>query len=613
MTDHGAPSWRHRIHALAQILNQRATLVVPALLFLLAVLYYASFARSGLNLGGEGGTAAVVAMRLMEGQRPIVDTFLGYNVLWFFPVAWLFEITGPNYLALRWFFFAFCITSGLLVYATVLRYTANAWFSAVPAILAILIPGMIFRNYMPFLGILNAFLLTSTWVVPHRSASRVLAWSAAAGAGLGITFLFRIDLGIFLSVIFIGLALLFPWGVRGEFRQRSLTALLGLLIGGLLLVLVHVPFVWDAGKRGYGGAFIGQYSAWTAMVTAEFRHWQESWKKPSAPAAITPSSSPAEATGEAVAKPPADTWENRGALARAPFADIWSTSANWHDRSLAISTYTPILLSVPMIGTGGIFLLLALWRRDPEGKFRALFPLTTLGCALTLFPQYYFFRPDTVHIAEMMVPFFAALASVIWACVVFSRKSTGIVRIAALVFAALCASFAAIYASHALPKASAGTAAARQKANHSFVALNGVDVLVRRREAAWLKGLQNAVIRHSAPGDYVLCLPYSPTINFMTDRPSPLHNLYVDNATAGDFFAGLFEEIMEKRRPAVVVVDQRAINKTEASRFRNWAPAQDQWLRENYVFIGRYFRNEVFARPDKVPVPPAPEAIEVSD
>jgi len=34
-----------------------------------------------------------------------VETFLGYNVLWFFPVAGLFEITGPSYLVLRWYFF----------------------------------------------------------------------------------------------------------------------------------------------------------------------------------------------------------------------------------------------------------------------------------------------------------------------------------------------------------------------------------------------------------------------------------------------------------------------------------------------------------------------------
>lgn len=619
MTDAGPKSLPWQPNAIWTAVNQRAHVLVPLVLFVFALLYYASYVRSGLNLGGEGGTAAVVAMRLMDGQRPIVDTFLGYNVLWFFPVAWLFEITGPNYLALRWFFFAFCIASGFLVYWTVLRYTAHAWFSAIPAVLVILIPGMIFRNYMPFLGILNAYLLTSAWIVPHRSPLRVIAWAVAAGAGLGITFLFRIDLGIFNSMIFAGLALLFPWGYRGEFRRRAVTAAIAAPAGVAMLVVVHLPFLWDASKRDYREAFVGQYASWGAMVASEFRHWKDSFKTAAPPASATAtapggaSSAPAPTQAPTAEAPQADTWENRGALARAPLADIWSTGVDWHDRSLAISTYVPIFLSVPIVAVGGILLLAGLWRRDPEAKFRTLFPLTVLGCSLTLFPQYYFFRPDTVHIAEMMVPFLAALAVVIWASLRFARSRRGPARYPAVGFAIVCAVFAGIYVSHAMPKASAGTIAARKKATHSFVALNGVDVLVRRREAAWLNALQAAIINHSIPGDYVLCLPYSPTINFMADRPSPLHNLYVDNATAGDFFDGIFEETMEDDPPAVVVVDQRAINKTEDSRFRNWAPQQYQWLRDNYIYVGRYFRNEVFVRPDRIRVNKPSESVEPSD
>ena len=70
----------------------RAELVVPWLLAGFAVFYYSLYVNSGLNLGGEGGTAGVVAMRLLAGQRPIVDTFLGYNVMWFLPVAGLFKL-----------------------------------------------------------------------------------------------------------------------------------------------------------------------------------------------------------------------------------------------------------------------------------------------------------------------------------------------------------------------------------------------------------------------------------------------------------------------------------------------------------------------------------------
>jgi hypothetical protein len=261
-------------------------------------------------------------------------------------------------------------------------------------------------------------------------------------------------------------------------------------------------------------------------------------------------------------------------------------------------------------------LLAALIRRDPDAKERLLYPLTVLGCALALFPQFFFFRPDTPHLSEMMVPFLAALALFVWLAGRLTMPrllKAPAARYSAAAFAALCVAAGVIYFSHAFPKESSGSIAAKKKASHAFRALNGVNVNVRDREAVWLPKLRDAVLRHSSPGEYVLCLPYSPTINFMTDRPSPLHNLYVDNSTAGQEFAKSFQKLMSESSPAVVIIDQRPINRSEFSRFRNWAPEPYQWLRENYVFFGRYFRNEVFVRKDKAPDPVTPESVDVSE
>lgn len=575
----------------------RASVLIPWLLTAFAVVYYSLYVRAGLNLGGEGGTAGVIAMRLMEGQRPLVDTFLGYNVLWFLPVAELFSITGPNYLALRWYFFAFCIVTGLLTYFVVHGYTKNPWFSALPAILVILVPGMLFRNYMPFLGVLNAWLLTRAFVLHRESPWQSLAWMWAAGAGLGVTFLFRIDLGLFCTLIFLGLAILYPLGERGVFLRRAGLALAGVAGGLLLLVAVHVPVWQDAKARGWDRAFLNQYTGWFAMIRSEL-HLQvkdvakkdEPPLKPTAPAAV-------EAT------PKAQSWEDRGGLSRVPISAILN-EPRWNKRSFAISTYLPPLVAVLAIALGSVALVGAFIRRDSEAKERILYPLTVLGCALTLFPQFFFFRPDTPHLSEMMVPFLAALALMSWcAGTVALRTSGGMVRVTATAFAALCAVTGGIYFSHAIEKESAGSIAAREKVNARFVALNGVDVLIRERDHDWLSGLRDSVLQHSSPGDFVLCLPYSPTINFMTDRPSPLHNLYVDNSTVGKKFDRQFADLIAKSKPAVVVVDQRRINKNEISRFSNWAAGPYAWLQENYVLVGQFSENEVFVRPDKATAP----------
>ena len=616
---------------------------MPWLLVCFAVVYYSLYARAGLNLGGEGGTAGVVAMRLMAGQRPFVDTFLGYNVLWFFPVAGLFELTGPSYLALRWYFFAFCTASGLLVFFVVHGQTRNPWYSAVPAVIAILVPGMLFRNYMPFLGVLNAFLLTRAFVMSRQSPGRTLAWMLAAGAGLGITFLFRIDLGVFCTAIFLGLAILYPLG-EPDFQRRAGRAAAGAAAGLVLAWALHLPVWTDAKARGYDRAFLEQYTGWIAMIAAEFGRQMadlaENDRPPAeaAPAAGTAPISPippiSPISPPAPAVPEVNSWEDRGALARVPLSDT-IRGRKWIHKAFAISTYLPLLISVIAIVAGGIALLAALVRRDPVAKERMLYPLTVLGCALALLPQFLFFRPDTPHLSEMMVPFLAALALIVWECgraalACFAaplpggrdpatatpdpRRGLKMLGGATLAeFATLCIAAAAIYLSLGIAKESAGSIAAKKSVSQPFRALNGVDVLVRERDAAWLAGLRDAVLGHSSPGEFVMCLPYSPTINFMADRPSPLYNLYVDNTTAGAGFMGDFLALMAEKRPPVVVIDERRINRNDMSRFSNWAPGPYRWLRENYVYFGRYSRNEVFVRPDRVPSPAAPEAISVSD
>src|SRR4051812_36290778 len=100
----------------------------PLVLLVFAVLYYGQYYRSGLNLGGEGGTVAVNAMRLNEGWLPIKDTTLNYNVMWFYPVAWLFKLTGPDYITLRIYFFALCVVAALLGFLIVRRVTGFGWY-----------------------------------------------------------------------------------------------------------------------------------------------------------------------------------------------------------------------------------------------------------------------------------------------------------------------------------------------------------------------------------------------------------------------------------------------------------------------------------------------------
>jgi hypothetical protein len=72
----------------------------------------------------------------------------------------------------------------------------------------------------------------------------------------------------------------------------------------------------------------------------------------------------------------------------------------------------------------------------------------------------------------------------------------------------------------------------------------------------------------------------------------------VDNAhNVSSFFQDTLAEVA-KYQPAAILIDNRALNQTEASRFYNWASATYDWIKANYAYAGTYRRQEIYLRPD---------------
>jgi hypothetical protein len=90
----------------------------------------------------------------------------------------------------------------------------------------------------------------------------------------------------------------------------------------------------------------------------------------------------------------------------------------------------------------------------------------------------------------------------------------------------------------------------------------------------------------------------------MTNRPTYLHNVYVDNATRGEHWADNTIHDFEQKHPAVVIVDDRAINGLNASKFSHWAAPVYAYLKKNYTSGGKFDSIEVFV-PTPTPAAPA--------
>ncbi|MEO8206328.1 MAG: hypothetical protein ABI615_09110 [Chthoniobacterales bacterium] len=577
-----------------QRINSLVHRFAPLLLILFAVCYYGMYYRSSLNLGGEGGTVAVIAQRIIAGQRPIVDVFLGYNLMWFYPVVWLFQIFGPNYIVLRIFFFVLCTITGLLGYRVVWRATALPLYALLIGGLLIFAPGMIFRNYMALIGLLNILTLLEAYILPQRKLRFRLLWIMGAGITLSLTFLTRVEVGFFLLILHAALILIFPIGPLNRLRSRLMVSGFAIIATVFFFYLLHIPVYLDAQKRGFGDNFAAQYRQIPNMLTDYLKVYVAPKKTATLtdPSGATVNEKTARTAAAATA--PSDP----GTSPRPMLRDI--LKSRFPANLLVLGIYLPIVLVVLIIGGTAAAFFYGVFKSDSEIRMCALAAATATGCALTFFPQYYFFRPDIPHLAEFMSPFMVALAICafyVWRLLCGTTHLS--LRVLLACFLILSVMDMSAYLYYADKKPAAGTSAARRFRNIEFHGENGVHVWLQKEEAAEVQGIYDTIMSHSGPDDYVICYPYSPTVNFMTNRRSYLHNLYVDNATASNRFHDLTVAEITQYKPAILLIDNRAINKTEASRFSSWAAETYQFIRQNYKLVGTLGENEIYVRPDK--------------
>ena len=590
-----------------QLLEKRGT---PLVLFL-SLLYYGLYYNVGLSLTGEAGSNILIATRMIEGWRPIKDMFVGYNVLWFYPLVWIFKITGPSLMAAKIFFICLSTITGVLGFLLVRRATGSPLLALVAAGLMILMPGATYRNYMGFIGTLASFALVRGYILQEKKNRLQCLWMGLAGFAVGVCFLIRIEPSLLISVVWIGLALLYPFGVRGEFLARMRITVVGTGLGIFALFIVHAPFAIQAAKQGYATEFLSQYTQFIGLFRWELG---EEIKKMGEPA-----KDPVTKTVEVKSAARSDS--DVSIKAESENANTSSESARRDGRSgrpslervlrwkgasfLDVAIYFPVLSAGVIAVAGGLLFLIGLGTNNHTWRLAGLLLLATTGCALSLFPQYFFFRPDSVHLAEFMVPFYPALACASFVGLSIARqalspfmRSFGVLLLV-LSVAQVIIAFNALYG-----REGSGSIRAARGRTAVFHAPGGIHSRVRPSELKDWEGLRDVILRHSRPGDYLVTYPYVPILNVMAERPSYQFKLYVDNATESSRFPAMAIAEFEKNKPSVVVINNRDINKTEASRFKNWAAPFYESVSAKYVLAGTYFgKIEVFVRPDRIADP----------
>lgn len=523
----------------------------------------------------------LTAMRLLAGEAPIRDVELGYNVGWFWPIVALFKITGVNFLVMRGFFFVLSTITALLGWSLVRRLTRNEWLALGVGLALVILPGSQFKNYNPLLCVANMLCVANAALgsgVALTAFWRRLAWG---GIVLGLTLLVRIDIGYLFALLWAGFLVLRLFECRLAFGRRPGDAALSAAILFAGVVVVHAP-AWGIAKAGgYEKEFTAQYETWAGYLRAEARSL-------AAPAPAAP-------------KPPALAPAQQADRSTLPRTD-WATARTLRDPDKSVLfalTYAPLLIYALAIFWAVTLIGRAWARREFAVDQPAALALLVLIGSMAAFPQFFFFRPDRPHLSEFMPGYIVATVCLVGMLGARLRWIIG----------GLLAVQLGLFGWFALDHYSAGTIAARWNIKESkrqlFNGANGVRVWVHKdKEFPILEGVRSAVVEHSRPGDWLVCYPYQPGYNVMTDRSTYEHDLYQDNATAPRGWSRYAIRRIEEKKPAVLVIDNRAINKVEASRFSVWAAPVYEYLQANYELCGTFGpkdrgnrdRIEVFAR-----------------
>jgi hypothetical protein len=551
----------------------RNSLIAASALVLFAILYYSLIFRYGLNLADEGNVA-LISQRLMHGERPFLDVAPGYNVLWFYPISTLFRVFGTHLLLMRAYFYTISTGSGFIAFFLLRRLDAPLWLAFAQGAMVISINGQYFKAYIPFLVLSNLFAITL-----FLTSQRKLLLSLGAGILLGTTYLIRIDIGIFFTVVWICVILLHALLLHRRFGFNLIFAS-NLLLG---IAAMHLPFVYDAYHRRFLPAFVDQYSSVASLILRPIL--------PHKSAKLAAKEPPPEPVQGSV--PPAVIDQNHAMaveksptlLQRRPFQQIFLKSPTIEKRLLAFLTYIPALLICALLITG---LVLCLSRRMAIDRWLLFSAL--LGGSLTAFPQFFLFRPDLPHLIEFMNGGLVALSCAGW----LLWSSQGRDRIS-IPFAIAIAIVGLSYLSLTLPNPYGGTIFLRMNRHTDFRGANGVDVILNRGEYEEVNTLFSATVLNSTKKDFVVCYPYLPGVNFITARPTFQTNLYIDNLVRPSDWEQAEIAKIRQHRPAVIIIDDWKINGAEESRFSHWAAELTKFIESRYRLVATTNNKKIFA------------------
>ena len=554
----------------------------PLLLGTIAAVYYGQYYNCGFNIADEG-VHALRSMRLLHGEVPFLDMELNNGLLWYYPLVVLFGVFGVNFVLMKVYFFFLAALTSLLGYAVVSRLTGKRGMAFICATLLILVPGTIHKAYIPLIIVGNMYFVTR--IDFERTVLDIRQLAPAFGAA-ALSWLIRSDLGIYVTSVLLGVVLAHIL-TRGRASWADIMSNVRILcvMGGLFFLIIF-PFVVISLTQGFFESFASYMVLWPKLREQLFPASQMSSMVDTSSLLVDLMRLHPDA-----GRP----------LSRIPFSDIWQSSGN---RTAALLTYMPLFI----IAITCICLTLLWLARTSTGPFRstnqAIRLLSVLALAVGALPQFIVWRPDMGHLSQFM-PGMLVLEMVLIGSLLYStgppaRESSlvcqsGWTLVPRIIVGAVLVFHVTFYTWYGLTHHGTGSIAVAKGCSRLFEAENGIRVYVDPQTWTELTNMKRLVETFAGPRDYVVCFPYSPGINVMTNRMTFMRHMGVSDAWL--FRPGWQEETVHQiasKKPAIILISDWAINNREISKFSNWATIVTRFVSENYRDAGVVLGHRIY-------------------
>ena len=525
----------------------------------IAFFYYSIYYDLRIGMHDEGYTLYTV-QRIISGEIPYKDFELGYGVLWFYPIVLLFKLFGETFNVMRIFSFGILGVTGVLSFYIVDTMTRNRIVAYAAALLVLMFHARIYKALIPFSVVLSILIFTEC----NFSQKHKLVPFGISGFVTGVISLIRPEHGWTSAFLLFVFALCAAVSERRRFSPYAFFRNLSFACLGI--GLAYLPLILFGIRHGFLEDFLRQQAQFgiycASLVLSSF--FGDSGNLLGA--ALT----------------------NR---ARLPLAEM---THSLKDFVLGVATYcSPALLAAAAVGA-------FLAPREPRPGKTLPDHIRHIGVILVslspAFFSFFYFQPALWHYVQVVPSLILLYAVLTGKRLQYGRD--GDRPLARRCLSAICLSGAAIIAFTVMPPVNQNNLAfgplTLSYSNDRLEIPGLVSSRMPAAEVDRIAGLLSSLDRYTTPDDIVAVYPYTPGLYALSGRKPFNRRLYIDDQTLALDPDWCDKEVkrFKDNPPKAVFICNHPINRTEHSRFANWAKPVYEHVLDNYRLVHTQADNE---------------------